>query len=137
MAEAPTIIDLIGNGTLSAEMAATMWAFVGEQRSFISAAVPRLAGKTAVADAVMDMIAPDVHVHELSGDLAEMDSLAQQSTGGYLRISEISRGPFQNYVWGESARRLFDTVSAGYSLVATMHAAGLDDVFHRYAWPTT
>ena len=93
MAESPTIIDLISNGTLSLEMAATMWAFVGEGRSFISAAVPRLAGKTAIADAVMDMVASGVPVHELSGDVAEMDKLRRQRTGGYLRISEISRVP--------------------------------------------
>ena len=131
VAESPTIIDLISNGTMSAEMAATMWAFAVERRSFISAAVPRLAGKTAIADAVMDMVALDVPVHELSGDVAEMEAFRRQRTGGYLRISEISRGPFQNYVWGETARRLFDAVSAGYALVATMHADGLDDVFQQ------
>ncbi len=131
MSDAPTILDLISNHTLSMEMAATMWAFVSEQRSFITAAVPRLAGKSIVADAVLSLRPPAVPVHELDGSMEEMDSFKLRAVGGYLSISEISQGPFQNYIWGEPTRRLFATLDAGYSLVATMHASGLEDIFEQ------
>jgi len=50
--QVPTILDLIANGTMSAEMAATLWATVDEGRSFVVVAIPRLAGKSTVANAI-------------------------------------------------------------------------------------
>jgi type IV secretory pathway ATPase VirB11/archaellum biosynthesis ATPase len=66
--QVPTILDLIANGTLSAEMAATLWATVDEGRSFVIAAIPRLTGKSTVGNAVPAMLPPDVPVHRLSGE---------------------------------------------------------------------
>ncbi len=65
LSEGPTVLNLINKHTLSVEMAATMWAFVSEQPSFISVAFPNLAGKTTVADAVLSMRPPAVQVHEI------------------------------------------------------------------------
>jgi Flp pilus assembly CpaF family ATPase len=47
-----TIVDLVRNGTLSAELAALFWSAVEEQMSFIVAAVPRLAGKSTTSAAI-------------------------------------------------------------------------------------
>ena len=46
-----TILDLIQNGTMSAEMAATKWAAMDERSSFIVAAGPRQAGKSTTTSA--------------------------------------------------------------------------------------
>ena len=116
---------------MSVEMAVTMWAFVSEQRSFVSVAEPRLADKTAVAEAVMQMRQPGVPINKLDGTMEQMDSFKQKAPGGYLMISEIRQGPFQDYIWGELTLRLFGTLDAGYSLMTTQHASGLDDVFEQ------
>lgn len=44
--------DLVRNGTMSAEIAATLAGAVEEGRSFFVLAVPRLAGKSTVTEAV-------------------------------------------------------------------------------------
>lgn len=125
-----TILDLIRNGTLSAPMAATLWAAVQEGRSFLTVAIPRLAGKTTTANAVLGLLSPQVPVHRLSGDVAEMARLKREAKGGYLVVGEFSQGPVPGYIWGEPVRRVFDTLTAGYSLVTSLHAPGLNEAFH-------
>ena len=124
-----SIADLIANGTLSAEQAATLWAVVEEQRSFIVVAIPRFAGKSTTMDAVLGLLTASVPVHRLSGDEAEMDRFKQQATGGYLVVSEFSEAPVANYIWGAPVRRVFDTLTAGYSLAAALHASSLEEAF--------
>ena len=127
--QAPTILDLIVNGTMSAEMAATLWATVDEGRSFVVAAIPRLAGKSTVGNAALAMLPPDVPVHRLSGEEEEMGRLKDDATGGYLVVGEFSQGPVPGYIWGSPVRRVFDTMTAGYSLATTLHAPGLTETF--------
>ncbi|MBI2936070.1 MAG: hypothetical protein HYY31_04605 [Chloroflexi bacterium] len=127
MTNDPTILDLIHNGTLSAEVAATLWAAVDARRSFLVVAIPRLAGKTTTTNALLGLLPPDVPIHHLSGSEDEMDQLKKAAIGGYLVVSEISQGPFSSYIWGSPVRRVFDTLTAGYALTAAMHASGLEE----------
>ena len=124
-----SIADLIANGTLSADQAATLWAMVEEQHSFVVVAIPRLAGKSTTMDAILGLLSPTVPVHRLSGDEAEMAKLKEEAKGGYLIASEISPGPVHDYIWGAPVLRLFDTLTAGYSLATAMHASGLEETF--------
>ena len=62
-----SIADLIANGTLSAEQAATLWAMVEERRSFVVVAIPRFAGKTTTTNTILGLLSTDVPVHRLSG----------------------------------------------------------------------
>jgi Flp pilus assembly CpaF family ATPase len=48
-----TIADLMRNGTVSAEMAAVLWAALDPRTSFLSSAVPRLAGKSTTSQAAL------------------------------------------------------------------------------------
>ena len=129
MTEPPTILDLIANGTMSAEMAATLWATVDKRESFVVVAVPRLAGKSTVSNAVLALLPPEVPVHRLSGDEAEMDRLKEEATGGYLVVGEFSQAPVPHYIWGAPVRRVFDTLTSGYSLNTALHAPGLHETF--------
>ena len=129
MAQAPTILGLIRNGTLSAPMAATLWAAVDRGVSFVVVAIPRLAGKTTTSNAVLSLLPPQVPVHRLSGDEEEMARLKEEATSGYLVVGEFSQAPVAHYIWGAPVRRVFDTMAAGYSLATALHAPGIEDTF--------
>ena len=131
MADTVTIIDLIRNGTLTAQMAATMWAAMDRGLSMVVVAVPRFAGKTTTSNAILSLLPPEVPVHRLSGKEAEMDNLklAAPTSRGYLVVGEFSQAPVPHYIWGAPVRRVFDTLTAGYSLVTALHAPGLEEAF--------
>ena len=122
-----TIIELVRNGTLSADMAATLWGAVEEQRSFLVVAIPRFAGKSTVMRAMLSLLPPEVPVHQLNGEEAQMAELKEAAAGGYLVVGELSQAPVPGYIWGEPVRRLFDTVSAGYALATALHAPGVGE----------
>jgi len=129
MAEAPTILELVRNGTLSAEMAATLWTAAEERWSWVVSAVPRLAGKTTLTNAMLQLLPPDVAVHRLNGDEGQMDRLKEAALGGYLVVGEFSRAPVPTYIWGAPVRRVFETLGGGYSLATALHAPSLQGVF--------
>ena len=129
MNQSPTILDLVSNGTMSAQMAATLWAAMDEQLSFVVVAIPRLAGKTTVTNAMLSLLPPEIPVHRLSGDQDEMVRLKGEATGGYLVVGEFSQAPVPTYIWGPPVRRVFDALGSGYSLATALHAPGLQETF--------
>ena len=129
MADAPTIIEIIRNGTLSAEMAATLWAAMDRRLSFVVVAIPRFAGKSTVGNAILSFLPSEVPIHRITGDAAQMEQLKREATGGYLAVGEFSEAPVPSYIWGEPVRRLFDTLEAGYSLSTALHAPSLQEAF--------
>ncbi|MFH1560507.1 MAG: hypothetical protein ABID84_03760 [Chloroflexota bacterium] len=129
MAEAPTIVDLICNGTMSAQVAATLWAAIDRGLSVVVVAIPQFAGKTTTIHALLSLLPPEVPVHHLSGEEAEMDILKEAATGGYLVVGEFSPEGIPHYIWGAPVRRVFDTLAAGYSLATALHASGLEETF--------
>jgi type IV secretory pathway ATPase VirB11/archaellum biosynthesis ATPase len=71
LADTVTIVDLIRNRTLTAQMSATLWAAVDRGLSLVVVAIPRFAGKTTTTNAVLSLLRPDVPVHHLSGEETE------------------------------------------------------------------
>jgi hypothetical protein len=127
-----TIAELVRNGTMSAEVAGLLWAAVDEQTSFLTVAVPRFAGKSTTSNAVLALRRPGVPLHPVAGEPEAMERLKRERLGGYLVVAEFSQAPVPGYIWGEPVRRVFDTVGAGYSLQAALHApsaeAGMREV---------
>jgi hypothetical protein len=122
-----TIADLVANGTLSAEMAAVLWAAVDEQKSFLTVAIPRFAGKTTTSNAVLALRPQDVPVTPVAGERDLMQRLAEERRGGYLTVAEFAQAPMPGYIWGEPVRRVFDAVHAGgYALQTALHAPGVE-----------
>ena len=126
-----TIAELVRNGTMSAEMAAVLWAAVDEQVSFLTVAMPRFAGKTTTSLAVLALRSPDVPVHWVDGHPELMARLKQERRGGYLAVPEFDYAPMPGYIWGPPVRRVFETLSAGYSLQTSLHASSVDDAIRE------
>lgn len=123
-----TILDLIQNGTMSAEMAATMWAAMDDRSSFIVAAGPRQAGKSTNTNAILGMLPGDVALHDLSGEAAQFDSLKESPDGGYIVVAEFSNH-MPTYLRGEQVMQVFKTAEKGYSIAGTLHADTPEDLF--------
>jgi hypothetical protein len=117
-----SIAELVRNGTMSAEMAAVLWAAVDERASFLTAAVPRLAGKSTTSKAALALRRPEVPVHEVRGEPEVMERLERERSGGYLLVEEISKGRPGIYIWGEPVRRVFESLKAVYALQTALHA---------------
>lgn len=127
-----TIAELVRNGTLSAEMAAVLWAAVDEQQSFLTVAVPRFAGKTTTSNAVLSLRPDDMPATPVAGEPSQMERLKQERRGGYLVVAEFAQAPVPGYIWGEPVRRVFETVHAGgYALQTALHAPGVDDAIQE------
>ena len=121
-----TIAELVRNGTMSADMAAVLWAAVDEQKSFLTAAIPRFAGKTTTSNAVLALRPADVPVTPVAGEPGMMQRLVEERRGGYLVVAEFAQAPIPGYIWGEPVRRVFETVhSGGYALQTALHAPGV------------
>ena len=127
----PTLLDLVANGTLDAEIAATLWSVADERRSFMTVAVPRFAGKSTVSAGILKFASPDTPIHVLSGEKDQMDELAGRPDGGYLVVGEFSRAPVDTYIWGARVRKVFETVAAGFSLVTALHAPTVEEAYAK------
>ena len=117
-----SMAELVRNGTMSAEMAAVLWAAVDEPASFLTAAVPRLAGKSTTSEAALALRRPGLPVRTVTGEAEEMTRIERERAGGYLQIEEISRGRRPTYIWGEPVQRVFRSLHAGYVVQASLHA---------------
>lgn len=122
-----TIVDLVQNGTMNAQMAGVLWAAVDEQLSFLTVALPRLAGKTTTSHAILDLRRPEVPLHEVAGEPRVMERLQQERLGGYITVAEFSRAPMYGYIWGEPVHRVFETLPFGYSLQTSLHADSVEE----------
>ena len=124
-----TLVDLVRNGTMNAEIAAMLASITAQQHSFVVVAVPRFAGKSTVTDAMLHCVPTNVPVHRLTGEEAEMDRLKLKGSGGYLVVGEFSKYPVPGYIWGSPVRKVFETMRAGYSLSTALHAPSMEEAY--------
>jgi hypothetical protein len=122
-----SLSELVRNGTLNAEMGAVLWAAAHETISFITAAVPQLAGKSTLSRAALAMRRPETPLHRFWGEPAQLDALLRNQLGGYIVVEEFSHAPVPGYIWGEPVRRVFDALKSGYALQATLHAGSVSE----------
>ena len=122
----PSLDDLVRNGTMPAEIAATLRAAAIARASFLVFAKPRLAGKTTVQLAMLDLVPAATPIRTIGVDGEDIDALAREAQGGYLAIPEIARGSdMPGYIWGEPVRRAF--AARGCSLAVVLHADSIDE----------
>jgi hypothetical protein len=148
-----SIVELIRDGTLDAELAATIWLLVGARVPLVVAAGGRGVGKTTLLGALLEFLPPEVRVVELAGADEDFAWLPQASELGWpgtarapsegapirpeatvLVASELSDHT-PAYTWGEAARIAVRAASIGYGLAATIHGDSLDDVLVQLREP--
>jgi hypothetical protein len=123
-----TLVDLVANGTMSPEIAATLRATAQGRHSFLVVAIPRLAGKSTVMAAMLAHVPTGAPVATIGPDGTDIDALAVASAGGYLVIPEISEYPVApGYIWGPPVRRAFARVGKEVAVAAALHAPGADE----------
>lgn len=128
MTQEVTIVELIRNGTLSAEMAGVLWAAVDEKISFLTSAVYRNAGKTTLSKAVLSLRSNDVPIHYIADNPKITEKLlALEKHGGYLVVQEFSPADVPGYIWGEDVEHVFKMVKKGYSLQGSLHADSAEE----------
>ncbi len=128
------LADLVRNRTMSAEIAATLAGAVEERRSFVVFAVPRLAGKTTVLEAMLARAPSDTPIRSVTGEPSEIARLRSGDGRGYVMIPEITPHPVApGYIWGAAVRRVFGVLERGYTLAAALHAPSAEDAFQQIA----
>jgi hypothetical protein len=151
--EPRSIVELIRDGTLDAELAAELWLLVEARVPVIVAADAQHVGKTTLLDALLAFLSADVRLVELAGETETFDWLPQASDLGWpgvahaapdgvpvraettvLLVHELSDHT-PAYTWGAAARVAVRATSIGYGLAATIHADALDDVFELLRRP--
>jgi archaeal flagellar protein FlaI len=148
-----SVVELIEDGTLDAELAATLWLLVEARVSIVVAARAQGAGKSTLLWALLDFLPPDVRVVELAGEDETFDWLPQASELGWPGVARPTPGaaPVRPdttvllvhelsdhtpaYTWGDAARIAVRAASIGYGLAATIHADSLDEVFDTLRRP--
>ena len=131
----PSVLDLIDNGTMDVRTAALLWLLAEHKTSFISAAVPQLAGKSAIATVLIDFLPPK-YERVLSKGRDEDFSFLETSKPSetYVLVPELSDHT-PRYLWGDNVRRLFEALRDGYSFIATMHADNPHDIISELNSP--
>jgi hypothetical protein len=124
------LVALVRNRTMSPEMAGVLEATALERRSFLTVAIPRMAGKSTVMAAVLDRVPEGTAVRVLESHPRDLEALGSHPATGYLVIPEIA--PYEaapGYIWGENVRRVFALLDSGYSLATALHAPGVNEAF--------
>jgi hypothetical protein len=123
-----TLADLVANGTMSSEIAATLRATATGRHSFIVCAIPRLAGKSTVMAAMLAERPKGTPLRTVGDDGVDIDTLAAASKGGYLVVPEISEyAVTAGYIWGAPVRHVFARIGDDVALAAALHASGADE----------
>lgn len=130
-----SIVDLIELGNINAEMAGILWLAMEHRASVLTAAVPRLAGKSTTIQALMALTPPNTGVQQLRGRYETFAFLEKDpEPKPYLYANEISEH-MPMYLWGSGVRNLFESSAKGYPIVSTMHADSLEEVWDTLTSP--
>jgi hypothetical protein len=116
--------DLVANGTMSRGIAATLHRIGEKRRSYLVIALPRMAGKSTVGKAILDVARKTgAVIRELGEDGTDVAALAREARSGYLYVPEVSRFPVtEGYVWGAPVRAAFAEIKEGTNLSTALHA---------------
>jgi energy-coupling factor transporter ATP-binding protein EcfA2 len=131
--EPRTIVDLIRDGVLSAEVAALLCELVAQRASIVVAAGPSGAGKTTLLTALLDALPAGTRRVYVRGCYEPFDFFAETDPGATaLLVNEIS-AHLPIYLWGPGVRRVLTAAQNGYQLAATAHATSIEEFIYSLA----
>ena len=151
--EPRSIVELIRDGTLDAELAATVWLLLEARVPLLVAGEGQGTGKSTLLGALLDFVPSTTTVVELAGESETFAWLPQAGELGWPRIGRlVATGKairpdttllvaaelsdhLPAYTWGAPARLAIRAASIGYGLAATIHADSLDAVFDELRRP--
>jgi flagellar protein FlaI len=113
--------ELIDNGTLSFEAAATLWWAIEHGASVFAAAGPSGAGKSILATALLEYLPDDAQAYVTAGAWDRLELPADADGPLYLLINELSYH-LPLYLSGVAAQWAFGLLRTGVRMVGTLHA---------------
>jgi len=115
-----TLAELIERGTLTSEMTAILAWTMARGASVFVAAGPQCAGKSTLANALLELLPDDAQVYVTSGprDRLDLPSIASPT---YLLVNELS-AHMSVYLSGPAVKRAFALLQAGVRMFGTLHA---------------
>jgi hypothetical protein len=141
-----SIVELIADGVLDAELAALAWLLIEARLPIVVAALARGAGKSTLLEALLDFLPAGVRRIDLAGRAEDFAWLPEAAALGwppagpttsssppispsnaYLVAAELSEH-LPIYTSGAAARTLVRAASIGYGIGATIHADRLEEV---------
>jgi hypothetical protein len=123
-----SIVEIIEAGTLPPRLAAAFWLGMERGASFVFAAHPPGAGKTALLTAILPFAPRDSLGYFTRGWGETFDvPPCDDNLPTYLLVNEMS-DDLPVYSWGPYVVRIFEFVAEGYTLGTTMHADTADEV---------
>jgi hypothetical protein len=147
--EPRSIVELIGAGTVDAELAATVWVLVEGRVPVIVASPGQGTGRSTFLDALLDLVPARCRVIELRGAEETFDWLPQASELGWpgvgrppahgtpvrpenaILVADDLVDAAPAVTSGKVARIAVRAATIGYGLAATIEGDSLDEVFDR------
>ena len=117
-----SIVDLVLDGTITAEMAALCWMMLDGGSGLLTGAVPGGAGKTTLMASLLAFLPPGEPIVSVS----DPSVIRQAVDGGprplTLMAHEIGSGFYYGYVWGRDAAAFFSAAAHGVRCATCIHA---------------
>jgi hypothetical protein len=150
-----SIVELLEDRLLDAELAALLWQLVEARIPVVVAGEGRSVGKTTLLRALLDFLPHGVRTEPLAGAIEDFGWLPEAPELGWraerpaaatherraadprstvLLVEELSP-ELPAYTWGPRARVAIRALSLGYGMAATIPGSSLEDVFAHLAQP--
>jgi type IV secretory pathway ATPase VirB11/archaellum biosynthesis ATPase len=123
-----TLEELVALESLGSTEAGFLGAHVAAGGSVVVCALPQGAGKSTLAQALVDEVSPDrtrIYIRGSNEPFDWQERYPPDTTT--LLVNEIS-DHLPVYCWAECARRVLELAAMGYQIIATAHAAAPEQV---------